>query len=219
MVVGESSPEYMANPSACSRIAATIPDVRMIAILRNPIERAYSDYLMYRRDGDERCSRFSDALDQQDERSARQHTTGYYLSTGFYGAQLRPFFDMFPREHLHIVLYDDLRSNFPQTLSDIFAFLGVEPSFIPTDQKPVNVSGLPSTTSAAAALAVRSRLRTVLRILPQGVKLRVNRAVQKKLHHPAMDPADRARLLEIYRSDILELSRLLNRDLSHWVET
>lgn len=189
----------------------------MIAVLRNPVERAYSDYMMYRRDGYERCERFVDALERQDERSARRHTTGYYISTGLYCAQLTPYFEAFPRDQLHVLLYDDLRADYLQSLSGIFEFLGVDPSFTPTDREPVNVSGVPATPAAAAALTLRRQLRTVLRPMPDGMKLRLNRAVQKNLYRPKLEPADRTRLVDLYRSDILGLSRLLNRDLSHWL--
>jgi hypothetical protein len=217
-VAGEVSPEYMANPAACPRIAATVPEVRLVAVLRNPVERAYSDYLMYRRDGDERCERFGDALDQQDQRRARGHPTGYYVGTGFYAAQLRPYFDRFPREQLHVLLHDELRADHQQALAGVFQFLGVDPSFRPTDTKPVNVSGVATTRMAAAALAARRRLRGVLRpILPETVKLWGNRAVQRSLDRPELDRADRARLAELYRSDVTELGRLLDRDLSHWL--
>lgn len=217
-IVGESSPEYMANPAAFPRIVATLPTVRMIAVLRNPVERAYSDYLMYRRDGDEREPRFADALDRQGERSARRHVTGYYLSTGFYGAQLRPFFEWFPREQLHVLLYEDLQTDFAQTLAGIFNFIGVDPTFTPTDQEPVNISGLPATPLVAAALEIRHRLRRVLRPLPESVKRRVNRPVERRLYKPSLDDHDRARLIDIYHSDIDELGKLLKRDLSHWLK-
>jgi hypothetical protein len=217
-VVGEVSPEYMTNPAACRRIAATVPEVRLVAILRNPVERAYSDYLMYRRDGDERCERFGDALDQQDQRYARGDPTGYYLRTGFYAGQLRPYFDRFPREQIHVLLHDDLRADHHQALADVFRFLGVDPSFTPVDLEPVNVSGVPITRGATAALAARRRLPGVLRPrLPEALKLRANRAVERSLHRPELDPADRARLAELYRSDVVELGRLLECDLSHWL--
>lgn len=218
-LVGDSSPEYMANPSACPRIAATIPDARLIAVLRNPIERAYSDFMMYRRDGYERCERFSDALDKQEARAARRDPTGYYVSTGFYAAQLRPYFDLFPREQMHILLHEDLRENEPHALAGVFEFLGVDPSFTPPNREPVNASGVPATRTAAAALLVRRRLRGVLRpLLPDAVKLSVNRLVERSLARPALEDADRTRLAELYRSDITDLGRMLGRDLSHWLD-
>jgi hypothetical protein len=216
-VVGEVSPEYMASPAACPRIAATVPDVRLVAVLRDPVERAYSDYLMYRRDGDERCEHFGDALDRQDERYARADPTGYYLRTGFYAAQLRPFFDRFPRDRLHVLLHDDLRAHHREALSGVFRFLGVDPSFTPGDLEPVNVSGVPVTRTAAAALAARRRLRSVRPLVPEALKLRANRVVERSLHRPELDRADRARLVEVYRSDVAELAYLLDRDLSHWL--
>jgi hypothetical protein len=215
---GEVSPEYLANPAACPRIAATLPQVRLIAVLRNPVERAYSDYLMYRRDGDEPCERFGDALDQQDDRYARGDRTGYYVRTGFYAAQLRPYFDRFPRQQLHTLLHDDMRADPQRALGGVFRFIGVDPSFTPGDMEPVNVSGIAATRAASAALAVRRRVRNVLRpVVPEAVRLWANRTVQRSLHRPELDPTDRARLAELYRSDVTELGHLLNRDLSHWL--
>lgn len=218
LVVGEVSPAYMANPQACPRIAATVPDVRLIAVLRNPVERAYSDYLMYRRDGQENCERFGDALDRQDERYARGDPTGYYVRTGFYAAQLRPYFEKFRREQIHVLLHEELCSDTHRALATIYRFLGVDPSFSPPALDAVNVSGVPATRTATALLEARRRLRGVLRpVLPEAVRQLANRAVERTLHRPEIDHADRARLIELYRSDIGELERLLERDLSHWL--
>lgn len=218
LVLGESSPEYMINPAACPRIAAVLPGVRLVAILRNPIERAYSHYMMHRRDGDEPCFRFSDALDQQDARRSRRDTRGYYVACGFYAAQLRPYFDHFPPEQIHVLLHDDLRAQYLPTLARVFEFLGVDPSFAPTDQGPVNVSGVPTSRMTALALVARRRLRGVAGpIVPEAIKLRLNRAIERRLYQPVLEPADRARLVEVYRSDVDDLGRLLNRDLSHWL--
>ncbi|HXV96254.1 MAG TPA: sulfotransferase, partial [Gaiellaceae bacterium] len=100
-VRGEVSPEYLANPWSCGRIRARLPEVKLVAVLRNPVERAFSDYLMYVRDGDERLG-FAAALDEQEARRRAGSQTGYYLETGFYGRQLRPYFEAFPRERIQV---------------------------------------------------------------------------------------------------------------------
>jgi hypothetical protein len=208
----------MANTAAFPRIAATLPEVRLIAVLRNPVERAYSDYLMYRRDGDERELRFRDALDKQADRASRLERTGFYLTTGLYGAQLRPYFDEFPRKQLHVLLYEDLQTDFLQAMSGIFAFIGVSSAFTPTDLEPVNQSGLPTTFAIKAALELRYRLRRILRPLPSSLKRRINRPIERRLYKPELEHADRVRLVDFYQSDVAELGRLLDRDLSHWLE-
>jgi hypothetical protein len=218
VAAGEVSPEYLANPHACAAIRRLVPEARLVAVLRNPVERAYSDYLMYRRDGLEPEADFERAIDQQDARAARGDPTGFYLRTGRYAEQLEPYLATFPREQLHIVLYEDLRSAREATLSGIFEFLGVSSDVAIPDAAPVNVSGEPSNPAVRAAYAVRRRVaaRAAGRV-PPWLTRAADRVLQRGLTHPELSPESRARLGAYYRDDVERLARLLDRDLGHWL--
>lgn len=217
-LVGEVSPEYLVSPLAATRIREVLPEARLIAILRNPVERAYSDFLMYLRDGVEPCRDFREALDQQDARRKEGLPTGEYIATGFFGRQLLPWFDTFGADRLKVVLLEDLAADPQTTLTHIFGFLGVETMTI-ADTAPRNPAGVPANSLVRAAYRIRHRLGPLLRpLVPSPVKDRLDALLAHGLERPRIDAATRARLVEIYRDDIRLLGHLIGRDLSHWTQ-
>ncbi len=206
-VRGEVSPEYLANPWSCARIRARVPDAKLVAVLRDPVERAFSDYLMYVRDGNERED-LSRALEEQEERRRAGSPTGYYLESGFYGRQLRPYFEAFPGERIQVHLFEDFAADPDSVLAPLFSFLGVDPELGETPERAVNVSGVPR--SALVGAAVRGG-RRVAPLLPEAVRRRAKASLARGLDRPELDPTVRERLAEVYREDVAELERLLGR--------
>jgi hypothetical protein len=215
-VRGEVSPEYLANPRAAGRIRERVPDARLVAMLRNPVERAFSDYLMYVRDGLEPETDFGRALDAQEERRRAAAPTGYYVETGFYGRQLRPYFEAFPRERIQVHLFEDFAADPHAVLRSLFAFLGVDPALGEAPERAVNVSGVPRNALVAAAVRGGRRLAP---LLPGAVRRRAKATLARGLDRPALAPEHRSRLVELYREDVADLERLLERPLDRWLAT
>jgi hypothetical protein len=217
--VGEVSPEYLVNERACEAIAGELPDVRLVALLRNPVERAFSDWLMYRRDGVEPEADFGRALDQQEARRRRGEATGWYVETGFYGRQLARYFDAFPREQLDVHLFEDLFRDPDGTMAAIFTFVGVDPVPLRSVDQ-YNASGVPRGRLLAAVLRSRRWLGPpAKKVLPERLRPAVERFVQRGLDRPTLAPEHRARLVDTYGEDIRLLERLTGRDLSPWLAT
>jgi len=216
---GDISPEYLANPWVAPRLARVAPDAPLVAILRNPIERAWSDYLLHVRDGNEPCARFGDALAQQ---AARQRVDGWgahYIDTGFYAAQLARYLAVFPRRQLQVWLFEDLVRDRAGVLAELFAHIGVDPTFVPEDEAPVNASGVPSSAALALVLRTRRRLRPYVNAgLVDRVRPQWERFLSTRLDRPALLDEDWATLADIYRDDVAKLGDLLGRDLSHWLQ-
>lgn len=216
-LVGEVSPSYLAVPAACERIRAAVPEVRLVAVLRDPVERAYSDYLMYRRDGLERETSFLAALEQQSTRDRGTDPTSRYIDTGRYAAQLRPYLASFPRDRIHVLLHEDLRAHRDQTLRELFGFLGVDPTVEIREQVPSNVSGEPGGVGMRVAYGVRRRLRRLRPIVPESVRRHVDARLEHQLVRTPL-PDDAAELLiGSYREDVAHLADLIQRDLSGWL--
>ncbi|MEO8289665.1 MAG: sulfotransferase domain-containing protein [Gaiellaceae bacterium] len=143
-VTGEASPYYLFHPLAPARVAATVPHARLIALLRDPVERAYSHYHLSRRYGHEELS-FEEALDHEAERLAGEeekiaadpgyksfsHRHHSYLARGLYAAQLERWFGYFPREQIHVVRAEDLFADPAGTYGQILSFLGLAPHELP----------------------------------------------------------------------------------------
>lgn len=219
LAAGEVSPEYMVSRTAAGRARALLPDARLVAVLRNPIERAYSDFLMYVRDGVETDS-FATALDRQDERWAAGKPTGAYLRTGEYAAQIRRWLDVYPAEQLTVLLQEDLRNDPDATARRLFDHIGVRSDL---DLEPVedrNVSGVPTTLTAKAVYKARTTLRPMLGgLVPESIRQAVDERLRGSLARPELEPSDRDRLVEHFADDVAEVSRLIDRPLDHWLTT
>jgi Sulfotransferase domain len=140
LVVGESTPYYLFHPEVPARVAATLPDVRLIALLRDPVERAYSHYQHRKRAGYEKLS-FAKALAAEEKRLAggdellltdpryrRHHYNHAYFRRGLYAEQLERWLELFPREQLLVLRSEDFFAQPAETYAEALEFIGVRPS-------------------------------------------------------------------------------------------
>lgn len=203
--VGEKSPMYLPNPEAPARIHERIPRARLIAVLRDPVERAFSHYRMNVEAGYERAS-FDDAIaGELAAQPAAPGITRHYVRTGFYAAGIRRYQEWFPAEQLKVFLYDDLVVDTGAVVEEIFRFIGVDPAFRP-DTSVRHNAGRP------AAGTSRSLRHRALQLGQVGTLRRRGSEVST-----AVSPRSRRDLIERYRVDITELQDLIHRDLSSWL--
>ncbi len=218
-IAGEVSPEYLKNRRTAKRLAQGFPELRIVAILRDPAERAFSDYLMYRRDGREPLERFSDALDAQEARCSANEATGQYLTTGLYGHQLAPYYDAFPDERILVLRQDDLAADRGRLFARLADFLGVDAAGFTDAPEAANLSGVPESAISRLAYGVRRRVGGVAHLIPASLKQRVDQRLQKTLSRPQLEAEDRARLVEYYDEDIALTEELTGLELSAWRRT
>jgi hypothetical protein len=136
ILTGEASPYYIFHPQVPRRISQTIPEVKLIALLRNPIDRAYSQYNMRRIKGHETLS-FEEAIEKEEERlkgekekmlkdenySSYSYQMYSYLSRGIYVDQLKAWMNFFPREQFLILKSEDFFSDPPSIYRQVLKFL------------------------------------------------------------------------------------------------
>lgn len=138
--IGEASDWYLSSAEAPERIYKYLPNVRLIAVLRQPADRAFSSYMHFARNGFEPLS-FEDALAAEDARIANGWSPLFaHRGRGYYATQLKRYFARFDREQIRVYLYDDLQRDPAVLVRDIFTFLGVNTDFRPTtntDRKSV----------------------------------------------------------------------------------
>ncbi len=144
-LVGEASPSYLFHPLAPERVARMLPNARLIALLRNPVDRAFSHYQHEVALGREPLS-FEAALDREEERMQGEvermlRDVSYfsdawwnytYLARGRYAEQLERWFAAFPRGQLLVLLTDELAQDPGGTYRRVLSFLGVEPRDLPS---------------------------------------------------------------------------------------
>ena len=216
--IGEVSPVYLQARSAPGRIHAMCPDVRLIAILREPVARAYAHFMGRRRDGLERRTVFADVVRDELSRPLPDDVAfGSYLGCGRYHHFLSGYFDRFPRERIRIYLYEDLQTNPTALMADVFAFLGVDSAFAPDMTRRHGQTGVPANPVARFLWTRSVRVRTALRPwLPRRIRDWAAPIFTGRLERPALDAVLQQQLSEVFSDDIGRLQQLINRDLSHW---
>lgn len=194
--------------------------IKVIIILRNPVDRAYSQYLWRVRDGREDLS-FQEAIDIEKQRMAENYSFDYfYIDRSKYYESVKAYIDNF--KSVKIVLFDELRDKTTETLASICKFLRVDDDFVFVKRTKQNASFLPKSTMLSKLLTMESKTKfKLLSYIPQEIRetmkeqfLRLNSSDKKS---PQMDLATRDNLKKLFREDLVNLEKLINRDLSAWM--
>ena len=217
--IGEASHWYLYSPKAPGRIRHHVPEAKLIVVLRDPVDRAYSQYLHFIRDGQEPITDFAQAIQVEQTRICNNWAFGRYASRGYYHAQLKRYFDTFDRSQIKIYLYEDFSADPTGVLRDTFRFLGVEEAFVPEMSVRPNVSGVPNNRALHALLTRPDRIKAILKpYLPPKVLRFASDLRDRNLTKPQLAQEERRQMAKMYREDILKLQDLIDRDLSKWLE-
>lgn len=231
--VGEARPANLFLPYVAPRIKESVPDAKLIVTLRNPVDRAYSHWWLKYCDGNENRP-FADALRENISRieagcrfegengaklwcdnlnPARGGTSfTVYVDMGYYAEQLARYLELFPPRQIKILLFEDLCRDSLQVARELWQFLELDPELGSPDDNTYSVSLSPSLKS----LVWFFRASGLRKIIPPRVRGRIRAAAARRVTVPPMDPETRDWLREHYKPHILELERLIERDLSHW---
>lgn len=217
--VGEVSPVYLQSLAAPRRIARACPGARIVAILRDPVDRAYAHFLGRRRDGLEPRADFARVVEEELSRPLPDEVAfGSYLGCGRYHHFLAPYFEHFPRERVRVLLFDDLAADAAAVARELFSFLGVDPQHVPDTEHRHGRTGEIRNPLVRFAWTRSVGVRTAMRpYLTARVRDVARPAVLHDLERRPLDPALRARLADLFRDDVARLEDLIGRDLSHWL--
>ena len=209
-VFGEITPRYLYDPRVPRRIGELIPDCRFLVMLRNPVERALSQYAYVVRNTAERRS-FAAYLEQEKEVFAR----------GLYSEQLERYFGIFGRDRFLVLVFEQVMGDPLVALRRIVQFLGVDHQGFAHDllQRRINASQqvrFKRAYAAARRLADRVRDNDMDWIVHWAKQLRVAEWFGKAAPIAPLAAGDRARLASRYRQEISALERLLGVDLTLW---
>lgn len=217
--VGEATPDYLWDSSAPGRIYELIPNARLIACLRHPTARAWSDYWMVRGMEDS-IPGFNQFVEQRDNR---------FIELGRYRKHLDRYLSLFDRDQLLVLIHEEVFSHPSESLNQICSFLGVDDTFY-QGQPWITETENPSTTirstflhtfvgAVATWMRHTSGARQVLDALKAtGVADLIKDANRKPREYPRMGHEVRERLDEYYASTVLRVEDILGREIKVWRE-
>ncbi|WP_170376767.1 sulfotransferase domain-containing protein [Ruegeria atlantica] len=219
-VCGEASPLYLYAPKAPERIHQRIPRVRMVVILRNPIDQALSHYLYAVKQRIEPLEDFSTALDAEDERLAAgwQPLFGYSRFP-LYAQQLSRYFKLFDRNQFLIRTYEEFQDAPKDVIDSITSFIGADTSFQPDLSSRVNAGGVPRSRLFQDFLMKPNPITGMIaRVMSQELRWKIRDRLSQFNLKREVEMPDRARaiLRERLLPEIEDLEHLLDRDLSSW---
>jgi hypothetical protein len=208
--VGEATPDYVYHPEAVRRISETLPDVKLIVLLRNPVDRAYSHYWHNRSRGKEPLE-FEAALEAEPERIAAggdSRAVYSYADRGRYREQLERTFRHVPAERVLVRTFEALERDPADVFAAVCRFLDIDDGFVPANLgQAIN-----------AYVEFRSvRLRRIGKRLPGPLQTLVGKLNQRRTSpYPAMSPTTRERLAGELRTANRGLDALIGQELPVW---
>lgn len=224
-ITGEKSVSYLYAPwvnHVIKNIKAIHPlgeSLKIIIILRHPVDRMYSQYLFNTRNN-ERLP-FNQAINAWPQRKTQGWVPAYdYIGASYYAEAVNAYLESF--SYVKVVLFDDLKTNPQEMLKELYQFLEVGSDFIPQKLgESFNFSGLPNKSMLGKIYRlnwIRRIVSSLKKTLPDDITERIALSVKSKaMYKPELDNETRSELTELFREDIRKLEKTINRDLSHWL--
>ncbi len=229
-IIGDASTGYIRYPdNVISNIEEYYGDhaknLKLICLLRNPVDKIYSHYLMFVKWGVEsrefretiipKYKTHNNIIEQQID----------YLAPGFYYEDLKKYKEYFG-SNLKVYLFDDLIKNKEEVLRDVLNHIGLKTEKLPNNINQVfNEGGIPKNNFAKMLIAYRGKerklknfLKSVLpSALTENIKKKVDNLNSTLTYKPKIDKTSKMYLQELYKNDIIKTSKLIDRDLSSWL--
>jgi len=211
--LGEGSVWYLESRDAPHAIRGFSPSARILVMLRNPVDMMASLHALYTRTGNEEILDFEEALGAQEERARGERIpAGAYFPEGLiytraatFAEKLGRYFEVFGRDRVHVVVFDDFASEPLRVYRETLEFLEVDPGFVP------------ELDLARAAQLIRSRVLRQLHTTPQEIRDKMKGGGRRHtVPRTGPSPELRSRLRQACAPDVKALGELLGRDLSAW---
>ena len=209
--IGEASPTYLWDPQAAKLIHQQVPDARIIMILRDPVERAFSHYLMLIGNGSIDSS-FEQIIDQSVQ-LPHDDFSGRIINAGFYSEQVSRYLELFPRENIKIFIFEEFIKDTKKSVQEVLDFLKVDTT-IPDDVKIVdNTFDLPVGNVSKHFIRNKILRAAVRELMPGDSAANLRKIFKKRSEKPPLSSSDKKFVEDIYREDVKKLEKILGRDL------
>lgn len=229
-VVTDFSPSYMQDPLIAGKLRQCLGDgIKIIIMLRNPIDRAFSAYQFEKQRGNEKTADFGIVLRESLE-AAGGHGSKH-IEDGLYCSQVKAYYDHFPKENIRLIIFEDFVRHMQESVDDITAFLGISPIVLGSDYHS-NKTRTPASKVGKMYLTFRYNVQKytlslrkgrAAKWLPVGGAIRLVKRMERRVFDrggPAqrLDAESRQILKTYYQEDVASLRLLSDLDLSAWVD-
>ncbi len=221
-ITGDVSPIYLIDPEAADRIASVRPDARIVILLRDPVTRAFSQFLHNRRDGFEPCSDFAEALAQERTRANEGWSWGHsYRANGEYADQIDRYLQAFPSDQILFWQFEDL-DRYPDDCWDALCqHLGLAVRPLPENKRvnaTADLQGVPTHQTLTRLIRHPGGVQKVLKsLVPAGLRTRLRRRIESaQSPMPELAPDVRADLIRHYTPERPQIIAQTGLSLTGW---
>ncbi len=209
------SPSYLAA-GVHAQIKHELGNVRIVVMLRNPIEKAFSQYMHLIRDQRETLSFYDALLAEEDRRAAGWSDMWHYAHSSLYSERLDDFFSCFGRDNVHVIVFDDFANDANNEMHRLFNFLGIDSSVSINADEVHNRSGVSKVKWLSILLSRESLIKKYVRqIVPTGIRQKMRKKIfeMNTKQKPSIDDQSKAYLTDYFSNEIRKLEGLLDREL------
>ena len=235
--IGEATPSYFFLPFAMDRIKKDLPDAKLIVTLRNPVDRAFSHWLMFKEAGVEQKS-FREAIEINLEQlnrvsfegeegaklwDSRRYANGdekwirIYIQPGLYATHLERLYSMFNNDQVKVIFLEDIKSDLQQTLQSVFEFLDVDENFTIENTETKNFYFDKKYLRIVQNIAGVRGTKIISGLMPDKIKNIFKQKHNTVKNIPTLSADDRLFLEGILKDNILKTENILGRKTKGWL--
>ena len=214
---GEGSVSYLSYDDVPLKIKTYNPEAKIIIILRDPVDRAFSHYLMDYRLGLVSES-FEDIINKKSKHKNAHLFYQQYIQVSEYAPQIKRYLNVFKRENILFIDYEDFKNDVAGVVNNVYLFLGVNDDFQPNLNKKHNTYTMPKNGIIRYIYSFVSFRNFLTSIFSKGLVKSIRNSLFINDRKPKLSNANREFLNEFFKEDLKELNALLNKDFTKWLK-
>jgi len=216
-IKGEASVSYLFYKEVPEKLFNYNPKAKIIIMLRNPIDRAFSHYLM-----DYRLGIISDSFEDIVLRKSNHKNASLffqqYIEVSEYAKQIKRYFDTFPPQNIMIIDYDEFKIDVAKSVNDVYSFLSVDNKFRANLKKKHNTFSMPKNRLIRYFYSFVSFRKILRQIIPLFCVKKIRSILFKDDRRPILSSKIRMFLYNYFREDVIKTSSITNKDFTKWIK-
>ncbi len=217
-IAGEASPSYLYNKNTPLLIKNALPNCKIIIILRNPVDRAYSNFKHHLRINIETTASFERALALEKRRISEKWWWGFhYYAAGLYYEQVKRYYELFPRENILTLIYEDFFYEEEKNIGEVYNFLGINKLESKLEKTILNSSVYPRFYNLQKIINNKEVKSLFKKVVPITFGKRIVKYINiRNKRDKILAKKIQAKLAQSYNADVRKLEGLIQKDLAVW---